>query len=115
MAVRKRLDDVEGAARLCRNSVNSRSVSKTNFGSSQSTDTFQKTATVFPARQELVVGEIITLMSIKAPRVRADGDDDDKDPRIKIGFKIAPVPLNLSDKDRDLVGLGSYLVNAEVD
>lgn len=43
-------------------------------------------------------------MSIKAPRVRADGDDDDKDPRIKIGFKIAPVPLNLSDKDRDLGG-----------
>ena len=51
-------------------------------------------------------------MSIKAPRVRADGDDDDKDPRIKIGFKIAPVPLNLAGKDRDLVGLGSYLVNA---
>jgi hypothetical protein len=31
---------------------------------------------------------------------------------IKIGFEIAPVPLNLAGKDRDLVGLGSYLVNA---
>jgi len=52
-------------------------------------------------------------MSIKAPRVHAD--DDDTDPRIKIGFKIAPVPLNLTGKDRDLVGLGSYLVNAVAD
>jgi len=61
------------------------------------------------------VAIVLTLMSIKAPRVRADGDDDDKDPRIKIGFKIAPVPLTLAGKDRDLVGLGSYLVNAVAD
>ena len=32
--------------------------------------------------------------------------------RILRGFKIAPVPLNLRGLDRDLVGLGSYLVNA---
>jgi hypothetical protein len=32
--------------------------------------------------------------------------------RIRRGFEIAPVPLNLANKDRDLVGLGSYLVNA---
>jgi hypothetical protein len=38
------------------------------------------------------VAIVLTLMSIKAPRVRADGDDDDKDPS-KIGFKIAPAPL----------------------
>jgi len=31
---------------------------------------------------------------------------------IKRGFKIAPVKLNLKKKNRDLVGLGSYLVNA---
>jgi hypothetical protein len=31
---------------------------------------------------------------------------------IKLGFEIAPVPLNLTGKDRDLVGLGSYMVNA---
>lgn len=31
---------------------------------------------------------------------------------IQIGFKIAPVPLNLANKDPALVGLGSYLVNA---
>jgi hypothetical protein len=32
--------------------------------------------------------------------------------RIERGFAIAPVPLNLDGKDRNLVGLGSYLVNA---
>jgi hypothetical protein len=30
----------------------------------------------------------------------------------KIGLKIAPVPLNLQGKDVELVGYGSYLVNA---
>src|SRR5215469_1875599 len=53
---------------------------------------------------------VLASMSTKVPRVHAY--DDDTDPRIKIGFKIAPVPLNLTGKDRDLVGLGSYLVNA---
>jgi len=34
------------------------------------------------------------------------------DSRIQQGFAIAPVPLNLGNKNRALVGLGSYLVNA---
>jgi hypothetical protein len=34
------------------------------------------------------------------------------DERIARGFAIAPVPLDLTGKDHDLVGLGSYLVNA---
>ncbi len=33
------------------------------------------------------------------------------DPRIELGFRIAPVPVNLMGRDRNLVGLGSYLVN----
>lgn len=41
-----------------------------------------------------------------------DHDADRFDPRVRIGLEIAPVPLNLRHKDRDLVGLGSYLVNA---
>ncbi|MGE3513150.1 MAG: cytochrome C [Vicinamibacterales bacterium] len=41
-----------------------------------------------------------------------DRDDDGEQARIRRGFKIAPVLLNLRGKDRDLVGLGSYLVNA---
>ena len=50
-------------------------------------------------------------MSFK-PR-RAHADDDDTSSRIKIGFAIAPVPLNLEGKNRALVGLGSYIVNAQ--
>src|SRR5215510_15111875 len=33
--------------------------------------------------------------------------------RIRIGFEIAPVPLDLRHKNRALVGLGSYIVNAQ--
>lgn len=33
--------------------------------------------------------------------------------KIKQGFAIAPVPLNLNGKNRALVGLGSYIVNAQ--
>ena len=59
------------------------------------------------------VAIVLAGMSIKAPRAHAD--DDDTDARIRIGFKIAPVPLNLTGRDRDMVGLGSYLVNAAGD
>ena len=44
-----------------------------------------------------------------------DGGDDEKDKsdsRVQRGFDIAPVDLNVQGKNRDLVGLGSYLVNA---
>ena len=48
--------------------------------------------------------------------VRADEQEPDStDPRVQRGFEIAPVPLNLAAKDRALVGLGSYLVNATAD
>lgn len=33
--------------------------------------------------------------------------------RIARGFEIAPVPLNLDGKNRQLVGLGSYIVNGQ--
>ena len=42
---------------------------------------------------------------------RALADDDGEQSRVRIGFEIAPVPLNLAGKNRALVGLGSYLVN----
>jgi hypothetical protein len=52
-----------------------------------------------------------------SPSVHAQAKAQDneiwlQESRIQIGFEIAPVPLNLAGKDRDLVGLGSYLVNA---
>jgi hypothetical protein len=41
-----------------------------------------------------------------------DGDEHEILSRIRTGFEIAPVPLNLQGKNRALVGLGSYIVNA---
>jgi hypothetical protein len=41
-------------------------------------------------------------------------DDDDYESKIRRGFEIAPVHLNLEGKNRSLVGLGSYIVNANV-
>lgn len=41
-----------------------------------------------------------------------EGDKEDRElNRIRRGFALAPVPLNLDDKNCALVGLGSYLVN----
>lgn len=42
-------------------------------------------------------------------------DDSNEESLIRRGFEIAPVPLNLEGKNRELVGLGSYLVNAVAD
>ena len=59
---------------------------------------------------------LLAAMWNTAPRVKATGDDDvdGNDSRIQRGFDIAPVHLNLEGKNRALVGLGSYLVNATV-
>ena len=43
------------------------------------------------------------------------GSDSLERERIEAGLTIAPMPLDLEGKDRDLVGLGSYLVNAAGD
>jgi len=44
-------------------------------------------------------------------------DDGERDKggqsRVQRGFALAPVPLDLRGKNRDLVGLGSYIVNAQ--
>jgi len=45
--------------------------------------------------------------------VRQNDDQDDNQSRIRRGFAIAPVVLNLRGKNRELVGLGSYIVNAQ--
>src|ERR1700682_2411560 len=69
---------------------------------------------------KLAVGSIVTLGAIflmglfgSSPRVQAQNAPDDYEASlIDEGFEIAPVHLNLAGKDRNLVGLGSYLVNA---
>ena len=54
-------------------------------------------------------------MLINSPRGKAEDRGDDSDSRIEQGFEIAPVALNLEGKNRALVGLGSYIVNAQSD
>lgn len=51
---------------------------------------------------------IYTLLPASA--ARAGGESES---RIQRGFAIAPVSLNLQGKNRALVGLGSYIVNAQ--
>jgi len=69
-----------------------------------------------------VLGATITFagvalaMMLHSPGVQAQDDqNNDEESLIHIGFKIAPVPLNLEGKNRDLVGLGSFIVNAQAD
>lgn len=59
---------------------------------------------------------VLAAMLSTSRRVRATDDDDDRDDsKVRRGFHIAPVPLNLDNKDRELVGLGSYIVNTHGD
>jgi hypothetical protein len=57
---------------------------------------------------------ILAAMLGSSPGVKATDDDDDErnESKIQRGFEIAPVHLNLEGKNRSLVGLGSYIVNA---
>jgi hypothetical protein len=57
----------------------------------------------------------VLLVSASFMRVRADDDRDSEQSKIRIGFEIAPVHLNLAGKNPALVGLGSYIVNAQGD
>ncbi len=59
---------------------------------------------------------ILAAMLGSSPGVKATDDDDDErnESKIQRGFEIAPVHLNLEGKNRRLVGLGSYIVNANV-
>src|SRR6516225_1376004 len=57
---------------------------------------------------------LTALMLARSQKVHADEGNNDES-RIQQGFAIAPVPLNLVGKNRALVGLGSYIVNAQAD
>jgi hypothetical protein len=65
---------------------------------------------------------LVTTMAVRMQgRQQGPGGSGDEtagasqDSRIQIGFRIAPVPLNLEGKNPALVGLGSYIVNAQAD
>ena len=61
------------------------------------------------------VAIVVLLLSFKTPSARAGEGPDDESSKIRIGYAIAPVPLNVEGKNRALVGLGSYIVNAQAD
>ena len=64
-----------------------------------------------------LVAIAVLSMSFKTPHVQAgqQSDEDSEQSKIRIGYQIAPVHLNLEGKNRELVGLGSYIVNAQAD
>src|SRR5690242_16218483 len=58
---------------------------------------------------------VLVAALIISPRGQAAGQrnaGNDEASEIQQGFAIAPVPLNLEGRNRALVGLGSYIVNA---
>lgn len=75
---------------------------------------------------KMAVGAVLVLGIIAlagplstSPKVQAqDIGNSDEEQLIRIGYEIAPVPLNLEGKNseqRRLVGLGSFIVNAQAD
>ena len=50
---------------------------------------------------------------LAGPSLRSGDDDDEGNAEVRRGLAIAPVPLDMKGKNRDLVGLGSYIVNAQ--
>jgi len=63
---------------------------------------------LFAILSSLHVGQVRG--QVKAP---GPGPGNEEAKRIQKGFEIAPVPLNIKGKDINLVGLGSYIVNAQ--
>ena len=69
---------------------------------------FLKSASIITALAVMILAGLTT----KLTRVRAGEGNDTDEAKVRRGFDIAPVPLNLAGKNRALVGLGSYIVNA---
>jgi hypothetical protein len=54
------------------------------------------------------------LSSTRVAKAIDDDDNDRNESKVRKGFQIAPVHLNLAGKNQELVGLGSYIVNAQI-
>jgi hypothetical protein len=63
-------------------------------------------------RRALIVATVCGVV-IGAAASSASGDDERSDSRVRRGYEIAPVPLETKGLNRALVGLGSYIVNAQ--
>ena len=56
-----------------------------------------------------------TAVRIQGGQQGPGGNSESEASKVQIGLAIAPVPLNLEGKNPALVGLGSYIVNAQAD
>src|SRR3974390_3232882 len=54
-------------------------------------------------------------VQLVSTRVHADDNSNSEESQITIGWRIAPPFLNTQGKNPALVGLGSYIVNAQAD
>lgn len=63
-------------------------------------------------RSVLAFALVCGSLSALAPRPAAAAAPSSNEQRIAKGFAIAPVPLHFRPRDKQWVGLGSYLVNA---
>jgi hypothetical protein len=68
-------------------------------------------ATVLMFSLIALAGRLTTLTAVQAQNNAAS----DEEQLVRVGYSIAPVPLNLEGKNHDLVGLGSFIVNAQAD
>lgn len=71
------------------------------------------------ARKVVDTADIVReLLVIGSPSARANYDNNgsqDEKQMIQTGLAVAPVPLNMGDKDPDMVGLGDYIVKVTGD
>jgi hypothetical protein len=70
-------------------------------------------------RNHLAFGKILVvcaavLIATAGVRTLRAADDHSDEAKVRIGLEIAPVHLDLTHKNRALVGLGSYIVNAVI-
>jgi hypothetical protein len=72
------------------------------------------------ALKTAVIGTALAVLGIALMPSSGHADNaynavQDEQQMIQIGLKTAPVPLNFGDRDPDLIGLGSYIVNYSAD
>jgi len=71
----------------------------------------------FLMRPHTATAVVLTLLSgllIASGLKAGNGEHENEEAMVRRGFQISPVPLNIAGRNRDLVGLGSYLVNAQM-
>jgi len=64
----------------------------------------------------ILAATAFAVMFVQSPAAKVQADQEmDEGSLIRIGFAIAPVPLNMTGKNPALVGLGSFIVNGQSD